>query len=303
MEKKIRMPLAPVFLIIACILDVIYSCIIQKPSFFTILSLIVDLALCYALFTKRRDVVLVGILGANAIVDLISLLLFFSIGGFLTFAATAILFLFALSVCEKSPIQGDFSKIKEYTEKFYYLPAALYLLSFVINFFRPFGLLFGLLPLIYRALSLAFLFTLGTWLKDPYEKEMPVKAQEASPNTEEDFGEGYCPLGKHVLLYLFTFGIWTLIWTYRTTKFLNKAPGAQYYNPTNKLLLCIFVPFYQIFWFYKHGQRIDSLSKEKNLATSDMATLCLILGIFIPLVAYIIMQDRINAICTASGKN
>ena len=29
-----------------------------------------------------------------------------------------------------------------------------------------------------------------------------------------------------------------------------------------------------------------------------MATLCLILGIFIPLVAYIIMQDRINTICT-----
>ena len=62
----------------------------------------------------------------------------------------------------------------------------------------------------------------------------------------------------------------------------------------------MFVPFYQIYWFYKHGLRIDSMSKQKNINTSDMATLCLLLGIFIPIVACILMQDRINILCTAN---
>ena len=94
-----------------------------------------------------------------------------------------------------------------------------------------------------------------------------------------------------------------MIWTYRTTKYLNKAPNAEYYNPTNKLLLCLFVPFYSIYWFYKHGQRIDSFNKSKGLNSSDMATLCLILGIFIPMVACIIMQDKINTLCTCKNIN
>ena len=50
---------------------------------------------------------------------------------------------------------------------------------------------------------------------------------------------------------------------------------------------------------YKHGQRIDTFSKYKKLKNSDMATMCLILGIFIPIVACILMQDRINTICVA----
>ena len=57
----------------------------------------------------------------------------------------------------------------------------------------------------------------------------------------------------------------------------------------------MFVPFYQIYWFYKHGQRIDAMSRQKKLSNSDMATLCVILGIFIPTVACILMQDLLQA--------
>lgn len=110
---------------------------------------------------------------------------------------------------------------------------------------------------------------------------------------------GYLSLGKHIFLSLFTCGIWPLIWICRTTRKLNEAPNVEQYDPIKKLLLCIFVPFYQIYWYYKHGQRVDALAREKRLNASDMATLCLILGIFIPIVASILMQDRINLICTA----
>ena len=44
---------------------------------------------------------------------------------------------------------------------------------------------------------------------------------------------------------------------------------------------------------------MDALATEKKLNTSDMATLCRILGIVFPIVANILMQDRINLICTA----
>ena len=123
----------------------------------------------------------------------------------------------------------------------------------------------------------------------------PVKSPKI---TAQDYcgSDGYVSLGKHVVLLFFTFGIWYLIWIYRTTAYLNRTPNAEQYNPTSKLLLCMFIPFYLIYWYYKHGQRIDTLARSKNLNNSDMATVCLILGIFIPIVACILMQDRINTI-------
>ena len=123
----------------------------------------------------------------------------------------------------------------------------------------------------------------------------PVKAPKT---TAQNYGgsDGYISLGKHVVLLFFTFGIWYLIWIYRTTAYLNRTPNAEQYNPTSKLLLYMFIPCYSIYWYYKHGQRIDTLSRSKNLNNSDMATICLILGIFIPIVACILMQDRINTI-------
>lgn len=120
-------------------------------------------------------------------------------------------------------------------------------------------------------------------------------------NIGVDMSDGYIGLGKHIVLCLFTFGIWYWIWIYRTTAYLNRTPNAEQYNPTSKLLLFIFVPFYSIYWYYKHGGRIDTLSHSRNLNYSDTATMCLVLGIFIPIVACILMQDRINSLCTATN--
>lgn len=115
----------------------------------------------------------------------------------------------------------------------------------------------------------------------------------------ESRSEMYCGLAKHILLLLFTFGIWDLIWTYRTTKHTN-IPGEEYRNPTNKLLLCMFVPFYSIFWTYKTAQRIDKLASAAGI-TSEIATVSLILSIFVPLIPPILMQDKLNAIVSAEA--
>ncbi|MBR2413360.1 MAG: DUF4234 domain-containing protein [Clostridia bacterium] len=146
---------------------------------------------------------------------------------------------------------------------------------------------------------------LAKWALDPYEKEKPISNSFADNNTATvnsvlDYNEAYCELVKHILLSLFTCGIWTLIWIHKTTKVLNKTPDAEQYDPTKKLLLCMFVPFYMVYWFKKHGERIDKLNAMQN-NKSDNATMYLLLGLFIPVVACILMQDNINKLCIAAN--
>lgn len=110
----------------------------------------------------------------------------------------------------------------------------------------------------------------------------------------------YCGLVKHILLLIFTFGIWYFIWIYRMTGYLNQVKDEPERNPTTKLLLCLFVPFYSIYWVYKSAQRIDKLAALKGVR-SDLSTLCLILSIFIGIIPPILMQDKINEIITAGN--
>lgn len=107
----------------------------------------------------------------------------------------------------------------------------------------------------------------------------------------------YCGMGTHIVLCLYTMGIWYFIWIYRTTKYLNETSNLEKYNPKSELLLCIFIPFYQIFWYYKHGQKIDSLLKQRRINNSDMTFMFLILAIIVPVLACVLMQDKINAVC------
>ena len=195
------------------------------------------------------------------------------------------------------------SACQKIAKRIYFLPAILYFSSALINviiMFARFPSPDRITDLFDAILFAVALFLFASWCMDPYTT-IPVQNAADDPNAAapSEYDEAYCSLEKHIVLCLFTFGIWPYIWIYRTTKYLNKTPGAEQYDPTNKLLLCMFVPFYSIYWLYKHGQRIDAFSKAKGLYQSDMATLCLILGIFIPIVAIILMQNKINALCMA----
>lgn len=129
---------------------------------------------------------------------------------------------------------------------------------------------------------------------------LPYTAPEKAAATNQS-GNGYISLSMHIVLLLFTGGIWQLIWIYKTTEFLNRVKGQEHSNPTSSLLLCMFIPFYSIFWFYKQGQKLDAYTREKGANLSEMATVCLILGIFIPFVAAILMQDRLNKLSGVEG--
>lgn len=202
---------------------------------------------------------------------------------------------------------------KQNVSKLAIIPAALTVISFVgnlINIFKyiQLGLPWSpLSPIVLQILLAAGGIVLAGFAigsKHPANERNAYDGR-ASCNTyaSAEPADGYISMGMHVVLLLLTGGIWTYIWIYRTTRFLNCKPNAERYNPTSKLLLCMFVPFYSIYWFYKHGQRLDAALCERNCAQSDMASLCLVLGILFPLLACVLMQDKINFLCRSGADN
>ena len=97
----------------------------------------------------------------------------------------------------------------------------------------------------------------------------------------------------HILLLLFTCGIWQYVWIVKVMGFTNKYGTEEYRNPVTKLLLCMFVPFYYIYWTYKTAKEIDNASHRKHIYT-NLATICTVLSIFIGIVPPILLQDAIN---------
>ena len=98
-------------------------------------------------------------------------------------------------------------------------------------------------------------------------------------------------VGMHILFLFVTVGIWTFIWIYQVTKYLNKVKDLPPRSPGAETALCI-IPFYIIYWMYVTGQRIDKLYNEKG-RESSIATVCLILAIFINIVAVILVQSKV----------
>lgn len=120
------------------------------------------------------------------------------------------------------------------------------------------------------------------------------------PASSTAYGKSYKSLVSHVLLLLFTCGIYYLVWIYRTTDSLNACKNEEYRTPVNKLLLCMFVPFYSIYWTYKSAHRIDMLGYEKGIQ-GETATLNLILSLFFPILPPILMQSKLNSVIMADS--
>lgn len=126
------------------------------------------------------------------------------------------------------------------------------------------------------------------------QKEITFPASSAA------YSKSYQSLVPHVLLLLFTRGIYYLVWIYRTTDSLNACKNEEYRTPINKLLLCMFVPFYSIYWTYKSAHRIDMLGYEKGIL-GETATLSLILSLFVPILPPILMQSKLNSVIMADS--
>lgn len=299
------------------------------PTVFYIQNIIVSLlsaasfiVLSVSMFTKRRDVLPCVGFGVLALAQIISLIFYDSAGfsfllGILGYIAVLLVSLALLT--EYLPM------LKENSKKFWYMPAVLIaartvvqVLYMLVNFafFRAFTSLF------WGVIEAGAFFLACAWCvcPDGIPNTFDAKTFGGAFNADEDGTEpsapnftayeqncvlpmaAYCSLVKHVLLLIFTFGIWYLIWIYKMTGFLNAVKDEEPRNPTTKLLLCMFVPFYSIYWIYKSAQRIDKLS-GKSGASSDFSTICLVLAIFVSIIPPILMQDKVNGIVMGKTQN
>lgn len=183
---------------------------------------------------------------------------------------------------------------KNILKRIWFIPAILRFFMTILALAG--GSSFTLANLLQALVNVLSYVTIALWASDIYTSDASVNNID-TPQKNTSCADGYCDLITHILLLLFTFGIWQYIWIYKTTSYLNNTPDEEYRNPTTKLLLCMFVPFYYIYWIYKSAQRIDKLAVSRS-QQSDISLLCLILSIFISVVAPIIMQDKINNIVT-----
>ena len=246
--------------------------------------------LAFALLTKRRDIFLpVGFALAG-----IACLFYLNFRNVLLLLGNlGMAFLAVVFVTDYLP------QLREQMKKFWFVPPAVVVLATVLSIG---GLWFvAFLRFLATCATCAGTFLAAMWVA--YPEGLPQQTVNASAETGSTSAtaapapEIYCGLVKHILLLLFTCGIWLYIWIYRVTGYTNNVQGEENRNPTNKLLLCLFVPFYVIYWMYKTAQRLDKMAAAKNIP-SDLSTLCLILAIFVPIIPPILMQDKLNDIVT-----
>ena len=243
--------------------------------------------LAFALLTKRRDIFLpVGFALAG-----IACLFYLSFSNVLLLLGNwGMAFLAVVFVTDYLP------QLREQMKKLWFIPPAVMALATLLSID---SVRFLVLVFLRRLVICAGTFLAAMWVA--YPEGLPQQTVGASAETGSTTAapapEVYCGLVKHILLLLFTCGIWLYIWIYRVTGYTNNVQGEEDRNPTNKLLLCLFVPFYVIYWMYKTAQRLDKMAAAKNIP-SDLSPLCLILAIFVPIIPPILMQDKLNDIVT-----
>ena len=164
-----------------------------------------------------------------------------------------------------------------------------YEMSIVNAIYSSFSSVIGQIPYLIIHIGSAYLM---------YLKANPKPTYEVPENAYPDRVEMYVGMVKHVLLSLFTFGVYNCIWTYRLTENLNFGDN-QIQSGTKKLLLCIFVPFYRLYWYYNQSRRLENLMRAKDMHTADFAVVTLILAIFVPIVAAsAFLQSKANEYAT-----
>lgn len=112
----------------------------------------------------------------------------------------------------------------------------------------------------------------------------------------------YNHVAKHIFLTIITLGVWQLIWIYNVTKNLNGKTSAKERKPVAQLLLCVFLPFYFVYWLCTTIICVENYGKEYNVKFR-LSSLSLILSFICPIVSTAFIQDNINQIIEARQIN
>lgn len=98
-----------------------------------------------------------------------------------------------------------------------------------------------------------------------------------------------------IILTIVTCGIYGLYWLACLTDDTNRLANANDTSGGMVVLLTIVTcGIYEVYWGYKQGGKIDSIKASRGLPTSDSAVVYLLLCLFLPIVAYALMQNELN---------
>lgn len=272
---------------------------VQRLSFFrtgfsmiTLVELAAFVLFAVLLFMKRRDKLLLIPVALLSIMDLYAAM---TIRAGLLILSNVVSLLASLSMLAiVAAVATDYlPQYREKAKQLWFLPGILFILILFINIFSRlfFRISANMLSLVLQG---AGYFLAAMWIA----RSAGYSTQQASGTrtvAAAQNGDGYCDMLKCILLLLFTFGIYYYIWIYRTTAYLNRVEGEEPRVPVNKLLLCMFVPFYSIYWMYQSAQRLDKLANSKGIK-SDLSVICLVLAFFVGIIPPMLMQDKINTI-------
>ncbi len=311
-KKKMMFPIGAVLFLLShfsSIVSIISSFgSSMKVSFGSIISILSIIAFSVILLMKKRSIVAAVPLVILAAISLLNLSGPISIilSNISTMLICSTLALLVLS-CDNNPLKALKSKEKLLSIILYaalalsVLCSILYWAKSGLNYyFIPYN--FGSInvqwPVANDAIFCTAIILIKKWIADPYKKEKVKKVSRSSDGADTaDSSEHYISLTKHILLLIFTFGVWQYIWVYKTTGYTNLAADEDERTPVRELLLCLFVPVYIIIWTYKTALRVDKIAKANDVQ-SDLGTLCLILSIIFGIIPPILMQDKINSIAS-----
>lgn len=108
---------------------------------------------------------------------------------------------------------------------------------------------------------------------------------------------------KYILLTIVTLGIWDIVFIYKTTKYFDEVIFDGKCGPVTEMLMCLFVPFYSVYWFYKYGKKIEIIASFKGYSCKELPASLMILRGFGWIFASIYLQSRLKEIVSAPDKS
>lgn len=98
-----------------------------------------------------------------------------------------------------------------------------------------------------------------------------------------------------IILTIVTCGIYGLYWVACLANDTNEAAGVEGTSGGMVVLLTIVTcNIYSLYWGYKQGEKIDIAKQKHGVPSSNSNVLYLLLCLFIPIVAWALMQNELN---------
>lgn len=105
-----------------------------------------------------------------------------------------------------------------------------------------------------------------------------------------------------IILSFITCGIYGFYWLACLTNDANTVSGTNGTSGGMTVLLTIVTcNIYGLYWGYKQGEKIDLAKQKRGIPSSNSNVLYLLLCLFIPIVAWVLMQNELNNLAGANS--